>query len=108
MADSIAAKGFQIPAIFDIFMTVTGLVGICVSLHLFWSKYLPITQEKTPYGIFIGVVLAVSASFFIFGAKSWYARHKKEVNDEEKRRELDLKKKQLENKKLRNETKSKR
>jgi len=106
VADSISAGQISIPAIFDVFMTVVGLMGMVASLYLFWSEYLPMTENKTPYGLFIAVVFVVSAGFFIFGARSWSRGHKSDLKYKEKKRTLELRKKRLENKKLSEEVKN--
>jgi hypothetical protein len=105
---SIEGQGIKIPAIFDIFITIIGLAGTAISIYLYWSQYLKMNETNTNYGIFIGALFSVSASFFIFGAKTWKKRHDKEVEDAEEKRKLELGRMKLENQKIKKELKNKR
>lgn len=105
MSENIGGHGITIPAKFDVFFTIIGFLGLCISLYLFWSEYMPATEGKTSYGIFISVIFVASASAFIFGAKAWKKRHDSEVNDEQKKRKFELEKQRLENKRVQNELK---
>jgi len=98
--DSIGFHGIKFPASFDIFITVLGLIGIIFSFSLFWSRLSSKDNVSSIYNIFISFIFIVSLIFFIFGIKSWKIRNDKEIIYQEKIRELDLRKKELENDRL--------